>query len=48
MHYPSSFFLSEALFSRESCAEVDLFLDPKHTVGMLYVEEQNLVALVGK
>ena len=32
MHYPSSFFLSEAFFSRESCAEVDLFLDPKQTV----------------
>ena len=32
MHYPSSFFLSEAFFSRESCAEVNLFLDPKQTV----------------
>ena len=35
MHYPSSFFLSEAFFSRELCAQVDLFLELKQTVLVL-------------
>ena len=33
MHHPSSLFWSKAFFSREWCAQGDLFLDPKHTVG---------------